>query len=67
MIDKHIVLVEFGFNSFNATCDFNTKTCFSIFLILWIEMFEMNDIIVKKTQGKHQVEQWFVGIEKKFI
>jgi hypothetical protein len=25
MIDKHSILVEFGFNSFNATCDFNTK------------------------------------------
>ncbi len=25
MINKHIILVEFGFNSFNATCDFNTK------------------------------------------
>jgi len=28
MIDEHIILVEVGFNSFNATCDFNTKTCF---------------------------------------
>jgi len=26
MIDEHIILVEFGFNSFNATCDFYTKT-----------------------------------------
>ncbi len=26
MIDEHIILVEFGSNSFNATCDFNTKT-----------------------------------------
>jgi hypothetical protein len=25
MIDEHIILVEFGSNSFNATCDFNTK------------------------------------------
>ncbi len=25
MIDEHIILVEFGFNSFNAICDFNTK------------------------------------------
>jgi hypothetical protein len=28
---------------------------------LWIEMFKMNDIMVKKTQGKQQVEQPFVG------
>ncbi len=27
----------------------------------WIVMFEMNDIMVKKTQGKQQVEQPFVG------
>jgi hypothetical protein len=26
MIDKHIILVEYGSYSFNATCDFNTKT-----------------------------------------
>jgi hypothetical protein len=26
MIDEHIVSVEFSSNSFNATCDFNTKT-----------------------------------------
>jgi hypothetical protein len=25
MINEHIILVEFGSNSFNATCDFNTK------------------------------------------
>ncbi len=25
MINEHIILVEFGFNSFNTTCDFNTK------------------------------------------
>jgi hypothetical protein len=25
MIDEHITLVEFGSNSFNATCDFNRK------------------------------------------
>jgi hypothetical protein len=25
MINEHIVLVEFGFNSFNVICDFNTK------------------------------------------
>jgi hypothetical protein len=29
MINEHIILVEFGSNSFNATCDFNTKTHFS--------------------------------------
>jgi hypothetical protein len=29
MIDEHNMSVEFGSNSFNATYDFNTKTCFS--------------------------------------
>ncbi len=29
MIDEHIISIEFGSNSFNGTCDFNTKTCFS--------------------------------------
>jgi hypothetical protein len=29
MIDEHIISFEFGSNSFNATCDFNTKTHFS--------------------------------------
>ncbi len=28
---------------------------------LWIEMFEINDTMVKKAQGKQQVEQPFVG------
>jgi hypothetical protein len=25
MINEHIISIEFGFNSFKATCDFNTK------------------------------------------
>jgi hypothetical protein len=25
MIGEHIILIEFGFNSFKATCDFNIK------------------------------------------
>jgi hypothetical protein len=29
MINEHIILIEFGSNLFNATCDFNTKTHFS--------------------------------------
>jgi len=28
MIDEHIILVESSSNSFNVTCDFNTKTRF---------------------------------------
>jgi hypothetical protein len=28
-------------------------------------MFEMNEIMVKKTQGKYQVEQPFIGHKKK--
>jgi len=52
MINEHIWLVEFGSNSFNATCDFNTKANLQKEKYLWIEMFEMNDIMVKKTQNK---------------
>jgi hypothetical protein len=26
MIDEHIISIEFGSNSFYATCDFNIKT-----------------------------------------
>jgi hypothetical protein len=29
MIDEHIISIEFGSNSFNATYDFNNKSCFS--------------------------------------
>jgi len=29
MINEHIVSIEFGSNSFNATYDFNTKACSS--------------------------------------
>jgi hypothetical protein len=29
MINEHIILVEFGFNSFNAIYDLNTKSCSS--------------------------------------
>ncbi len=57
----HYILIEFGSNSFNGTCDFNMKTYYSKTKYLWIEMFEMNDIMVRKTQGKQQVEQPFVG------
>jgi hypothetical protein len=28
VIDKHIISIEFGSNSFNATCNFNTKAHF---------------------------------------
>jgi len=52
MIDKHIISVEFGSNSFNVTCDFNTNHVLQKEKYLGIEMFEMNDIMVKKTQGK---------------
>jgi hypothetical protein len=26
----------------------------------WIQLFEMNDMTIKKTQGKKQIEQWFI-------
>jgi hypothetical protein len=29
MIDEHIILVEYNYNSFNTTCGLNTKTCSS--------------------------------------
>jgi hypothetical protein len=29
MVYEHIIWIEFGSNSFNATCDFNTKSHFS--------------------------------------
>jgi len=61
MINEHIRLVEFGSNSFNATCDFHTKAVLQKEKYLWIEMFEMDDIMVKKAQNKQQVEQPFVG------
>jgi hypothetical protein len=32
---------------------------------LWIEMFEMNDIMVKKAQDKQYIEQPFVGHQEK--
>jgi hypothetical protein len=65
IINEHIISIEFGSNSFNATCDLNTKTCSSkgeVFMNwnVWNEWY--ND---KKTQGKQQVEQPFVGHKKK--
>jgi hypothetical protein len=48
MIDEHIISIEFGSNAFNTTCDFNTKARFSKEKYIWIEMFEMNDVMVKK-------------------
>ncbi len=51
MIIKHIISIEFGSNSFNATCDINKKTHSLKEKYLWIEMFKMNDIMVKKTQN----------------
>jgi hypothetical protein len=62
MIDEHITLVKFSFNSLNATCDFNTKAHSSkgkVFMNwnVWDEWYNN----LKKTQGKHIVEQPFVG------
>ncbi len=52
----HIILIEFDFNSFTATCDFNIEACSSkrkIFMDwnVWNEWYN----------GKEQVEQPFVG------
>jgi hypothetical protein len=47
MINEYIILVEFGSNSFNATCDLMQMFIFQK-KNLWIERFKMNDIMVKK-------------------
>ncbi len=60
MIYEHIILIKLSSNSFNATRGFNTKAKY-----LWIEIFEMNDIMVKKAQNKQQVEQPFIKHWKK--
>jgi hypothetical protein len=61
MINEHIISIEFGLKSFNATCDFNTKACSSKGKILmnWNVRDEWYN--VKKAQGKQQIEQPFVG------
>jgi hypothetical protein len=56
MIDEHIILLESSSNSFNATCDLTQKNVLQNEECLWIEMFEMNDMMVKEAQGKQQVE-----------
>jgi len=65
MINEHIISIESNSNSFNTTCNFNTKMHFQKDKYCWTEMFKMNDIIVKKTQNKQQVEQPFVKRWKK--
>jgi hypothetical protein len=52
MINQHIIWVEFGSNSFNATCDFNTKAHYSNgeLFMNWNVQNEWYN--VKKTQGK---------------
>jgi hypothetical protein len=59
MIDEHIISTKFGFNSFNATCGFNTKAHFSKIKVfmnwnVWHEWYNG-----KKTQGEHQIELYF--------
>jgi len=61
MIDEHIISIEFGSNSFNATCDFNTKARSSKWKIFMNWNVRNEWYNVKKVQGKHQVEQPFVG------
>jgi hypothetical protein len=56
----HVISIRFHFNWFNAICGFNKKMHSFEGKYWWIQLFEMNDMMVKKTQGKKQVEQWFI-------
>jgi hypothetical protein len=58
MIDEHIILIEFGSNSFNVTCEYSKKK------YLWIKMFEMNDIMVKKNEINNLLNNHLLGIKK---
>ncbi len=53
MIDEHIIPIEFGSNSFNANCDFNTKAhslWWKVFINWNVRNEWFND--KKKAQGK---------------
>jgi hypothetical protein len=60
MVNEHIISIESNSNSFNTTCNFNTKMHFRKDKYCWTEMFKMNDIIVKKHKINNKVEQPFV-------
>jgi hypothetical protein len=48
-IDEHIILVESNFNWFNTTFGFNIKKhILQKGKYWWIEMFKINDVMVKK-------------------
>jgi hypothetical protein len=56
MIDEHNILVEFRSNSLMQLVILTQKFILQKEKYLWIEMFEMNDIMIKKARGKQQVE-----------
>jgi len=67
MIDEHIILVDLVSIHLMQLVILTQKPILQKKKYLWIETFEMNDIMVKKTQGKQQVEQPFVGHKKSII
>jgi hypothetical protein len=62
MIDEHIKSMEFGSDSINATCDFNNFFLNKNFL--WIEMFKMNDIMVKKHKVSIKLSNDLLALKK---
>ncbi len=57
---EHIISVQYGSNSLMQLVILTKKHVLQKDTCLWIEMFEMNDIMAKKAQRKQQVEQSFV-------
>jgi hypothetical protein len=60
MINGQIIPIESNFNSFNVVYGFNTKAHFSKGDVLMNLNVRDDDINVKISQGKHQVDQSFV-------
>jgi hypothetical protein len=51
----NIISIEYGSKWFNITCSL-TQKCDLWKKFWWIDIFVMDDIMVKKVQGKQQVE-----------
>jgi hypothetical protein len=51
-------------NSINATCGFDTKTCFSKGEVLMNKMFKINDIMVKKKTINNKLNNHLLSVEK---
>jgi hypothetical protein len=52
---KHYINLLCGYNWFNTTCGL-TQNCDLWNFFWWIDVFDMDDIMVKKVQGKQRVE-----------